>query len=419
MMIESQLISKVLDEKNFHELVKSNVTDSDFSDLKDVYKFVKDYVREYGDTPDYRTVVAEFEHFDYFPEVHDSFAYLCKQLKAQKIKLEAANVLQTEVGTKYNKLNGIEFADWLYGEAQRLKNIAGASSFLGTNFATNGAERLQKYEDAKEERTYTYIPTPYPTLTKGLGGGFELGDYILVSAYTNRGKSWIASQIATVAWQNDFGVLYYSPELTKEQQEFRFDTVIGHFDNVKVRRGTLENEEEYREYLDGFNEKNEVPFIIKTMEDLPKGLSIDVIEADLISMDNIGLVVIDGFNLMNHGKGGRDAMGQTSRKLRQLFGRYKVAGLVVHQTPTSAEKENMNADDEVGVRQPVPPRLDQYSETVATIQDPATILTFDQHDGVGKLMIAKAREPVVGQILDLRCNFNYGYITEATPVDNF
>lgn len=419
MMIESQLISKVLDEKNFHELVKLNVTESDFDELGDVFKFVKEYVREFGDTPDYRTVVGKFDKFDYFPDVHDSFTYLCKQLKGQKIKVEAAKILQDEVGGNYNKLNGIEFADWLYGEAQRLKNIAGASSFLGTNFATNGQERLRKYEDAKEERTYTYIPTPWPSLTKWLGGGFELGDYILTSAYTNRGKSWIASQIATVAWQNNFGVLYYSPELTKEQQEFRFDTIIGHFDNVKVRRGNLDNEEEYKEYLKGFNEQNEVPFIIKTMEDLPKGLSIEVIEADLIAMDNIGLVVIDGFNLMNHGKGGRDAMGQTSRKLRQLFGRYKVAGLVVHQTPTSAEKENMNADEEIGVRQPVPPRLDQYSETVATIQDPATILTFDQHDGVGKMLVAKAREPVVGNVLDLRCNFNYGYITEATPVDNF
>lgn len=419
MMIESQLISKVLDEKSFHELVKANVTEKDFSELPHAYTFIKDYVREYGDVPDYRTVVAKFENFDYFPEVHDSFTYLCKQLKAQKIKREAANTLQTVAGEKYNALNGIEFADWLYGEAQRLKNIAGASSFLGTNFATNGAERLQKYEDAKEERTYTYIPTPWPSLTKWLGGGFELGDYILTSAFTNRGKSWIASQIATVAWQNNFGVLYYSPELTKEQQEFRFDTVIGHFDNVKVRRGNLENEDEYREYLGGFNEENEVPFIIKTMEDLPKGLSIDVIEADLISMENIGLVVIDGFNLMNHGKGGRDAMGQTSRRLRQLFGRYKVAGLVVHQTPTAAEKENMNDDPELGSRQPVPPRLDQYSETVATIQDPATILTFDQHDGVGKMLVAKAREPVVGNVLDLRCNFNYGYITEATPVDYF
>lgn len=417
-MLESQLISKVLDEQNFYELNKSNITERDFTVLPDVYTFVKDYVREYGNTPDYRTVVAKFKKFDYYPEVHDSFGYLCKQMKATTAKREAISVLEMEAGKKFNSLNGTDFVDWLYGEAQRLKNIAGASSSLGTNFATNGVERLQKYEDSKEQRTFSYIPTPYPTLTKGLGGGFELGDYILVSAYTNRGKSWIASQIATVAWENDFGVLYYSPELSKEQQEFRFDTIIGHFDNVKVRRGKLDNEDEYKSYLEKFDETNEVPFIIKTMEDLPKGLTPDIIEADLLSMENIGLVVIDGFNLMNHGKGGRDGMAQTSRRLRQLFGRHKVAGLVVHQTPTAAEKENMG-DDEIGTRQPVPPRLDQYSETVATIQDPATILTFDQHDGVAKLMIAKAREPVVGQVLDLRCNFNFGYITEATPVDYF
>lgn len=417
-MLESQLISKVLDEQNFHVLLKNGVTERDFTLIPEAFTFVKEYAREYNAVPDYRTVVSKFDKFDYYPEVHDSFDYLCKQIKSTTAKREAINVLQSKAAEKFDAMNGTDFADWLYGEAQRLRDIAGASSFLGTNFAVNGAERAEKYDDSKEKRTYTYIPTPYPTLTKGLGGGFELGDYILVSAYTNRGKSWISSQIATVAWENDFGVLYYSPELTKEQQEFRFDTIIGHFDNVKVRRGQLDNEDEYKSYLKRFDEKNEVPFLIKTMEDLPKGLSPDVIEADLLSMENVGLVVIDGFNLMNHGKGGRDGMAATSRRLRQIFGRHKVAGLVVHQTPTAAEKENMG-DDEIGTRQPVPPRLDQYSETVATIQDPATILTFDQHDGVAKLMIAKAREPVVGQVLDLRCNFNFGYITEATPVDYF
>lgn len=416
-MIESQLLSKVLDEKNVLELVKHNVTEKDFNEIPDAFLFVRDYVREYGTTPDYRTVVSKFERFEYLPDVSDSFGYLCSQVKSMRTKREAVNILQMQAGQQFNKLNGIEFADWLLNEATRLKNISGAASYSGTNFATNGAERAQKYDDSKEQRTFTYIPTPYPSLTEGLGGGFELGDYILISAYTNRGKSWISSQVASTAWKHKFGVLYYSPELTKEQQEFRFDTVIGHFDNVKVRRGKLENEDEYKEYLETFDERNDVNFIIKTMEDLPKGLSVDVIEADLLAMDNIGMVVIDGFNLMNHGKGGRDGMGQTSRKLRQLFGRYKVAGVVVHQTPTAAEKENMDADKEVGTRQPVPPRLDQYSETIATIQDPATILTFDQHDGVGKLLIAKAREPVVGQTIDLRCNFNFGYITEATPVD--
>jgi len=35
------------------------------------------------------------------------------------------------------------------------------------------------------------------------------------------------------------------------------------------------------------------------------------------------------------------------------------------------------------------------------------------------LFIAKCREPHVGKSVDLRCNFNLGYITESSPVDYF
>lgn len=416
-MIESQILSKILDDNNFQELNKYNVTATDFEVLPDVYSFIKGYVGEYHSVPDYRTVVSQFADFEYRADVADNLQYLARQLKSNTAKRRAITLLTNEAGNKFSSMNGIEFSEWLYEEASRLKSAANASSFLGSNFAVNGSERRAIYEESKETRTFTYIPTPWTSLTKWLGGGFELGDYVLIQAYANRGKSWLASSVAVKAWNSKFGVLYYSPELTKNQQQFRFDTVNGHFDNVKVRRGELDNEQEYFDYLEKFDASNEVPFIVKTMEDLPKGLSIDVIEADLQAMDNIGMVVIDGFNLMNHGRGGRDGMTQTSRKLRQLFGRYKVAGVVVHQTSTAAEKENKIEDDEIGVREPNPARLDQYSETIALIQDPATVLSFDQHDGVAKLLLAKCREPDVGKVLDMRCNFNKGFLTEATPVD--
>ena len=114
--------------------------------------------------------------------------------------------------------------------------------------------------------------------------------------------------------------------------------------------------------------------------------------------------------------GNRNNMAKTSRQLRQLFGKYGVVGIVVHQVPTSAEKEN-RAEDESGARMVEPPRIDQYSETVAVIQDACTILNFDQHQGVGKIRLAKARTPHVDEILELQCDFDLGYIKETSPID--
>ena len=417
-MIESQLLSKIIDENSFYAMTKYNVNGADFEAYPHVYQYIKDYVQDYQQTPDYRNVVAKFEDFDYSPDVTDSYAYLCKTIKGQSAKRKAVTGL-AKINEKFKNMNGTEFATWLKEEAVKLEALASSSSSTATNYAVNGHERKEWYNENKENRTYSYIPTPYNTLTSWLGGGFELGDYILLMAYTNKGKSWIGSHIGNVAHTSGFGVLHYSPELSKKQQVYRNDTLRGHFDNVKIRRGTLDNEQEYLEYLDTFNEKNEIPYYIKTMEDLPNGLSADVIEADLqMYGDKIGMVIIDGFNLMKFPKIGRDGMSATSRQLRQIFGRHKVAGLVIHQTPTSAEKESRVDEDELEVELPVP-QVTDYSETIAVVQDSATVLTFNQKDGRGRLLLAKCREPHVGKSLDLRCNFNMGWITEASPVDYF
>lgn len=419
-MLEAQLLSKILDENNYNVLTRFNIDVADFPTMGDTFLFIRNYQKESGQVPDYRTVVANCESFEYVPEVADSFTYLCKRLKGQTAKRQAYELLQMQASKKFNELSGDKFIEWLANETAKIAGTTKSAFEVGTNYATNGEERLEWYNDAKTNRSGQYIPTPFDSLTEALGGGFELGDYILLMAFTNRGKSWIATQCGLVANENGFGVLHYSPELSKRQQAGRLDTIRGHFDNVKLRRGILDNEQDYIEYLSDFKEDNgRAPYVIKTMEDLPNGLTLESIELDLQMYPNIGMVIIDGFNLMSHGKGKmREGMTFTSRRLRQIFGKFKVAGLVVHQTPAAAEKEN-RAEDESGARIVKPPKLTDYSETVAVIQDAATALTFDACDGVGKLSIEKAREPNVGLIVELATDFNNGFIRETNVTDYF
>lgn len=416
--IESKLISKIIDEGSVAVLSKYNVTNNDFIQQQKTFNFIKQYMKEFGQVPAYTEVVAECPDFEYIPEVPDNLAYMCKKMKSDIAKRKSFELLQKEASEKFSAMSGSDFITWLHDETGKIKEVSAVESFAGTNFAINGAERKALYLESKEKGSGQFIPTPYPTLNVWLGGGGELGDYILIQAYTNRGKSWIASDIGVSSWKSGNGVLHYSPELSQKQQLQRLDTLNGHFRNSEIKLGALGREEDYFNYLDGFSEDNETPYIIKTMGDLPRGLSVDVIEADLQANENIKMVIIDGFNLMNHkgNDGNRNNMAKTSRMLRQLFGKYGVVGVVVHQVPTSAEKEN-RAEDESGARMVEPPRIDQYSETVAVIQDACTILNFDQSDGVGKIRLAKARTPYVDEILELQCDFDLGYIKEVSPID--
>ena len=419
MLLEAKLLSKVLIDKEFWNLAKYNINENDFDTYKDVYLFIKDFVKQYGQTPDYRVVVEKFEKFEFQVEVYDTFAYLCKALKKSKAKLKIFNVLQNQAGKRFKEDEIDAFLEWMDEEIKSAKNIIKTSTGMGTNYAVNGYERKKRYLETKKMGSGVFIKTPYDTLNKYLDGGFELGDYVLLQAFSNKGKSWIASHIGTYAWSQGNGVLHYSPELSKAQQENRNDTLLGHFNNVSIRNGELQNEDKYFNYLEGFTE-NEVPYIIKTMEDI-EALDVDTIEADLQMNPNLKMVIIDGFNLMSHGKGklDRNAMTQTSRRLRQIFAKYGVVGIVVHQVNASEEKENKKKIDKMESPIPQPASILGYSETIAVVQDACTILSFDAVDGNGAIFIAKCRGTGKEKTVDLNLNFNYGYITEASPVDFF
>lgn len=417
MLIENQLLSSVIDNGNFFELDKYGIAKQDFPALAEAYSFIKNYVGQYGQVPDMLTVTDNCEDFEY-TETTDNFKYMATTLKSETAKRKFYQLLQEQVPDKFEHMNGKQFSNWITQQATVINDEVDSAGYNGTDLAKNGAERLNLYLEAKEEPESKNIPTPYPTLTEYLGGGFQLGDYVLLQAFSNKGKSWMATDFGVKSWNAGFPVIDYRPEISREQFMQRWDTVNSHFNNMALKAGNLYEQEEQRyfDYLGHYTGTIETPYILKTMEDLPNGLSLEVLETDLKQHPDTKMVIIDGFLLMNHHGNSRDALSATSRKLRQLFSRHKVCGFVVNQIPGSAEKEQQNTAEDS--RLPEAPKLTDYSETVATIQDAVTVLTFNQRDGIGVLKLAKAKTPNVDQQLELICNFNMGTIKEREILDD-
>lgn len=112
-------------------------------------------------------------------------------------------------------------------------------------------------------------------------------------------------------------------------------------------------------------------------------------------------------------------MTATSRRLRQILGKHKVTGLIVHQTSAQSQKEKAK-EDEDGVRIISPPELTDFSETSATIQDASCVMTLDAYDGIAKLAIKKAREPgAIGKVIECVEDFNGGIIREQSDIEYF
>src|SRR5699024_11483899 len=82
-----------------------------FHSLHDVYAFIKRYEGDNGAVPDYRTVVAEFEDFEYMANVSDSYKYLAKRLKGATAKRRAVDLLQEEATENFSRMTGNELAE--------------------------------------------------------------------------------------------------------------------------------------------------------------------------------------------------------------------------------------------------------------------------------------------------------------------
>ncbi|MDZ5038556.1 DNA helicase, partial [Clostridium perfringens] len=117
---EQKLLSKILDEDNFYILNRYNVVADDFVTEKETYDFIKSYVFEYKVLPDYRTVIENCEGFDYYPDVQDTFPFLCKQVKDTTAKRLIFNTLQKEAVEKFPLLNGAKFVAWIQEEVNRI-----------------------------------------------------------------------------------------------------------------------------------------------------------------------------------------------------------------------------------------------------------------------------------------------------------
>jgi replicative DNA helicase len=66
-----------------------------------------------------------------------------------------------------------------------------------------------------------FIPLPFPTLTTAMGGGILPGELMLISGYTNHGKSVIADQLLDMAAQHGMRGHLYMTEMTAAQRGLR------------------------------------------------------------------------------------------------------------------------------------------------------------------------------------------------------
>jgi replicative DNA helicase len=424
-MIELLLLNAIIATRDFSALVRHGLSGKyHFHEHRDAYEFIHDHLKKYGEVPSLESVIEECETFEAM-EVTESVDTLCLKLAERNLKIEQKDTLQ-KLAAAYGEKDAYEILDEFKKATERLEKKASAQTKSGSNWTTNGADREAEFERRKSKDFSTKIPFFFSEFTEATGGA-ERGDVCTAMGSTGHGKSWVGLLQALVCHKAGFNILIESGEMSKPENEFRLDSLNAGFSNRGLWTGQLDNESQYIEYLKSFRKGTTSPdVIIKTPSDWPHGLTLDQLQYDA-EQTKADVIIIDQFNLLRFKSGSKEDKAAFSRQLKQLAAKLGVVIFLLYQTSGTYLKKGKA--DEDGLSELVLPTLDDYSETIAVIQDSSQVFGWasvtwkdeatGKRRGKGIAGVLKSRTGGAGTEVDVDFQPNDGIIRPRQATDIF
>ena len=379
-MIENQVISKLLEDKNMDVLLDKNISSQYFVTYVEEARFIFNHYNEYRQVPTKESFIGKFNEFE-FSSVGESWDYLCNALIENYMFSELAKVVNNS--TKIIEDNALSGYQYLKSKMLELESIKPISS----NDIVKGAEeRLKSYENKVDNKDKCFIKVGLQEVDEKIGGWCIEEELVTVTARTNQGKSWLVLEFLMNAWKQGKNVGLYSGEMGAEQIGYRFDALLNHFSNLELMRGNLEDKEKYKEYIEDIKKKENC-FIIITPKDLGHLATANDIEY-MIKKYNLDIVGIDQFSLMDdyRAKKGdplRIRLSNISTDLVNLSMKYRVPIIALSQANRMATKSDG-------------PELEHISESDAIAQNSTKVISIDKKGKELRLKVIKNRYGPVG-----------------------
>lgn len=429
-MLELQLLTAILSSRDASALVRYGLMDdSQWLTHRNVYKYAVKHLEEFGELPSVNSVI---EHTDNFEAIDpgESVETLAKKLIERNVKTSQKNYF-VKAAQEFGEMSAAEIIETMEQKVQEFRSLSMTIGKNGMDWSISGAERLAEFERRKKHDFSRRIPFFFPELTESLGE-LSMGSLLVIQAFTGKGKTWLGLMEALTVNKQGLSCLFESGEMSKHEIGYRLDTLEGKFSNRALFTGELDfhSEEAYRDYLGNFSKgSTKAPLIIKTQEDWAKGLSVAQIEHD-IQTHKPDVLVIDQFSLIRHITNDRDGKENTSRRLKELAGKYGIVIVLLYQANGEYEKSKKKADvEDESLRVLEPPTMKSYSGTISVIQDADCILTFDATKwrdsqtgtecGKALLFVAKSRAGGEGTELEMNWLPDGGVIETRKATDMF
>jgi replicative DNA helicase len=410
------ILSKVIEQNDVTALTKHAITEEDFvtQGEKDVYRFIMDYANSNRNhCPDYRTVTAEFDNFNFRPDIQDSYEFLASQLKSYATQIRVQNFMQTKAMPKFEELNGLDFIDFMTEELSYIKQRADYRTKIGTDMALDADSYLAEYENRKAGKSFKAWKSAFPSMPEYLSSNMYTW-----YARSGRGKSVFTMVEALESAMQGATVLIWAMEMSKFEWLSRAyayvsakaklttsiqngEEVLSGFDANALMRGQLDepNKAMFKDFLRNINTIIKGKLIIRAVDDMDfhqrgcKQLEGDILQtkADVVVIDPIYYMTFEA----NTSKVAGGDVANTSKRLRQIAGAYQVVMHVI----TQAEEVKDDKDEDGNRELRVPVRA-EIKKTKAVLEDASMTIGLDTCDGQFRIELGKGRQGGEGDVIE-------------------
>ena len=399
MIVQAQILNKILDDKDTTLISLNNLTEEFFSDYRDEFLFIKQHIDKYGNCPDKETFLSKFPDFDII-QVNETKDYLIDELFDDRNKRNLARIFN-RVRDLLNK-DQVDEAMKVYASAT--DTILKAKHLQSVDIVTD-TSRYDRYVEKIADFSTFYVKTGFPELDKIIGGWDRKEELATIIARTNQGKSWILLKTALAAAEQGLNVGLYSGEMSEDKVGYRIDTLYSHISNGALTHGSDSVLNDYKRHIDNLSKSIKGHIRVFTPEK-NDGLAGVTALRGFIEKEDLDMLCIDQHSLMSDDRHARtpvEKAANISRDLKTLQVLKKIPIITVSQM--NREKTDDGRIDTVQIAQ---------SDRIG--QDSTIVIGFSQKDKVLTMSLIKSRDSSNGAVIKYAIDLDKG-IFRYIPIE--
>lgn len=408
MLVELQAITYAFNHNSISIFTDNYITEDNFDAYKDHFKFLMDFVKQYGQLPSKETFLIKFkDHPSKFEWVdsNESKEYIVNMLRENRMFRSAHDMFNT-AGKMFSTNSSSEALQYMIAQGKQILNQSPNDDI---DLIADAYVRRDSYIDRVEHPESNFASTGLKELDVVLGGGWDLkNDTVAICARTGLGKSWLLVKFAATAVKQGFTVGYYSGEMESDLIGYRLDTFLGNIPNGSLTHGNAEIREQYENYIDNLSLNIKGHLICATPDTFGGMPTVDMLEA-FVEKNHIDFLCIDQLSLLNDSKRAKTPREQfinISKDLRALQRMKKFPILFAVQL-------NRESTEDTGG-----PSTRNIAESDRIGQDATQVLFLERKEENLVITLGKSRNAKSGSKLTYKWSVNTGILKFLSDEDD-